>query len=832
MTNTPPPDTKIIPQDRSISGYVFVDTKPSNKADKDKLLTDKLDKMLKGVKVSLVNKSTGKEVKTTTTNDNGYYEFKDVLKEDESYANYYVKFDYTGLAEYKDYKPIEFNASANGSKALIDSIPESDKDFKGIATTYAGTDKTQEGKYGLSYLYNTLYSDKTLKNINLGLDEPYKPDYTLTNQLESVKIKINGYTYKYKYGQKENKEAYAAPKVNWQGKSVYSRDIYPADANYKASDQKDNLQVYVKYKIAVKNTENQQTDTIKEIALHITSLQNTFDSNRYELNDNNWELSGNNNTAKLKDLGNFKTIQPNQVTTTYIEFKVKDEEIDRVLKNPEGVIEKEPTSVTTIGYHEYNRKEQDWNNNTLGFKKHTSNEIEHKQEATYLRFKLGEDRAVTGKVFEDKSAAENQAGRGNGLYDNNENIVTGVKVELLNSDKSTLAKVYDGKGNFIEGVVTTNSNGIYTIKGLVPGKYYLRFTYGDGSQKIVDKNGKEIKGSFKGKEYESTDIASEVNQIINTKAELWYKNSKILNGEYSVVKDDEETRKTVNSNNTGSVTAYTELMSITVENTDGDEIFVEEEEALRKKKETILRTYGGLYFGIIERFIPEVTVDKRISNISLVKEGGQVTFNGNPAVDTMTGVSDLSENKNKNGSTFVRAELPAETIYGSRLTLTYTITVTNETEYQKNNNMKVDVDIVDTLDNTLVYVPEKSTTDVITKKSGTDNQYNIQIKDLDTKNNPNGNANTKTVTMVAYRTLAAGDDDMEMINNAQVVKVTDKTSNLSQTYQSGEESADAKITVIPPTGEDKITKIVYTALALSALIVIAGRIIIIKRKTL
>ena len=78
------------------------------------------------------------------------------------------------------------------------------------------------------------------------------------------------------------------------------------------------------------------------------------------------------------------------------------------------------------------------------------------------------------------------------MDDNEKNRAQSVTVELLNADKSTVTKLYveEYNNNQLnvsqpEAKTTTQVGGTYEFEGVVPGYYYIRFTYGDGTQKMV-----------------------------------------------------------------------------------------------------------------------------------------------------------------------------------------------------------------------------------------------------------------------------------------------------------------------------------------------------------
>lgn len=888
----------------SISGYVWVDA-PITKENRINNLSDNEEARVAGVKVNLINKASKKVQATTTTNERGEYTFsKKVIQEE--LKDYYVEFNYSGT-QYKNYIPVAFNSTdankivANGSRALVNEMPEADDKFNGIATTYTGTEK--EKVYGLSgNLYSKLYNsnNKTLENINLGIRQLYTPQYDITENLAYVKLTIKGYTYNYIYGGVDGQARINAPKVSFQKRndiSAYTRSIYPSDIVYNPEDATKKLNVSVIYRIDIKNTENQDVeDQYQEKKLHITNIVNNFDTSRYDLHDNNWDANGNTATIKQNYLkekyGNG--IEKNQTATSFIEFSVKETAIMDILKHPEGIIEDYPTKVTSVGYHEYTRKDYSWKNDIVKEQTHTTPYDQRSSEAPYLIFKLGEQRTITGIVFEDTVVTNNGEKLGNGTFENDkENVVGNVKVELLDVEEgktianlpvSHLYNIKDAENgtkdaNITDAIVTTDGKGNYTLSGLVPGYYFIRFTYGDGTQKIFDVNGNEV-STLLSKDYKSTIVTSIVARNAlgyaeNTLKDVWYK--KLEGKNYSVAVDDLDTRKIANTTNTAeksvNVLAGTAKVSITIENTETDATNIEIKD--NQQIENINNAkFDGFNLGIIKQPNQEAKLEKIVSNMKLTNSQNNIIFDGNPQNASMQGVSDLDNDKNNGGSTYVRAELIEENIYGSTLELKYAIKATNisDVNYYSDKyymfgdktgayevTLKID-EVTDYLDEALKYEPEASdatritlTPDSIEETEGdkTTKKYIVKITDwktLYTENNKERMAQKDTsdiVTLGTQRYLSNEESDMEIINEAEITKLAnqadpddksqDKSEKLVRTapvevHTNGR--VKAIVTITPPTGLDRLTIILYVVAGAVTLAMLSAGVVIIKKKVL
>lgn len=631
----------------SIKGYVWIDV-PNTKSNTYNSLYDNGETRVSGVKVRLMSKS-GKQIGTATTDGNGEYKFDKLIKESQV-KDSYVEFNYAGT-NYKRYIPVAFNSTdinkivENGSRALMSKVPEWDENNTGIATTYKGS--KEETKYGLSgNLYTKLFKavnekgeTNILQNINLGIKKIPNVDYTINQDIDHIKVTINGYTYTYNYGTKGNKNFAAAPTVNWQAKNniaAYTRDIYPSDIVFKPADKTKQLEIYVTYRTDIKNTTDINIPELyTEKALHVTTLQNQFDTKRYELSDKNWEmLKGKTNIVASKDsyIKDIKEtgIKPGNTATKYITFKVKrdtknpnNDAVLQILNNPRGIIEQLPTLVGAAAYHEFTRTDYSWDNNITKQQIHKVKDIVRTSRAPYLILKLGNQRTLTGTVFEDSIDLDRnkQSGEvvGNGIYEKDkEKTVAGVKVQLLTNIKD-IADLYHIKytnGTKLEltdpakiekAETTTGADGTFILNDVVPGDYYLRFIYGNGDYKIISSDGtvavegtltetetsKIDNNKISAKEYKSTIITSEAvkdgienGSKVKDTEHVWYKKLIGQDKQYSVAIDNLKTRVEVNkkeeTNTLNAIDANTPKLSITVENSVNP---TSADETLREQKE-------------------------------------------------------------------------------------------------------------------------------------------------------------------------------------------------------------------------------------------------------
>ena len=423
----------------------------------------------------------------------------------------------------------------------------------------------------------------------------------------------------------------------------------------------------------------------------------------------------------------------NNAVSSYIQFRMKDNALKAILDGNYNEYHEEvvPTQTTTDAYHDYLRTDNIWNSNT-GFvswrgnssiengyrltsssdKKafvHRSEDKSAKSYGLYVHMKLGDARTISGKVFEDEKHIQvGDATIGDGIYQNTENVAGNVKVELLharilddlNSDNSNIADLYvkdDSNSNHysvLKAQTVTNDKGEYSITGVVPGYYYLRFTYGDGNQAIYTTSGQKV-CDVKLIDYRSTVISSDITNIMKkaNEAELtstnqeeveWYKFLN-TNKSYSVATDDISLRETFNDNiyekdgenlkiNNGdndasNIKAFTPRTSISIEND------VNSSGAGDVHKPA----YQNFNFGIMEDIKTKIDVDKKIENLSVTTQVGNDITSGNPANSTIPYITDLDRHT-PNGSKAAKLEISKDTLYGGKVKVTYNIAISNNSD--------------------------------------------------------------------------------------------------------------------------------------------------------
>lgn len=655
-----------------LSGYVWQDIPSEKRSIRNDLYKenpeyDNEDIRVAGVIVKLRDKTTGEIVKNpetgenqeTKTSENGEYQFANV--EIEKLANYYVEFTYDGLT-YQNVVP--HLDKDNGSKAVEPNRQEYNNRF---ATVEAGTKENEavikdasgnvqatveyefeeqlNGRIGkivnknncditantnaANYTINFVKGSgvKEIKNINLGIYERRQADLALQNELDQVKVEIEGYGHIYKYGsgfstadQTENQRSWNLG-VRFENpyKNVYKRPIYRADAEYDNEDDRNKeLKVALTYKITLANQEavsskvNSIVDyfdaryTIKGIGTGVNELDGTI------INPINYRESKYNDKYNKVDIdADILIPQSGQDTTAdkatqksiYVQFDLSRENILAMLntasiyQNDENKLEEanqnlkntaEITSFTTYSDDNatalYAAVDKDSIPGNATLEKYSTYE-DDTDKASSLAIVIANAREVSGTIFEDLEEEElsktKNISQGDGTYDaSKENAIGGVKVQLVKVDgngniTNEVAKIYDeqvvnedgsiGAWTDANAEAVTDSDGSYHIAGFIPGQYAIKYIWGDGSYKIID--------GQKGDDYASMVENYKATVIDYDKAQSEEKNKKFYRDanesevRTSHAMDDIATRKNVDDTlkeyNYESKTEVTQMTSTT-----------------------------------------------------------------------------------------------------------------------------------------------------------------------------------------------------------------------------------------------------------------------------
>lgn len=896
-----------------LSGYVWLDTetgKTTLRDDQYKQEDDNDGEGFNGITVYLRDKN-GNEIKRTTTSElglyseinGGEYQFVDVDLDAIQKGEYYVEFEYCGLR----YQSVAAKLTQNNGSKAIDTATRNVLDSKFTSVDGNGTQSLNINGVTVNYNNTANYSSsikdcsgcnvyartneagfniynsftpgtEEIRYVNLGLFKKAQTDYSLMQDLYNVRVSVNGFSHIYRYGSVRytnngndvNADSSWNVGVKFQkNNGTYKRAIYTADAEYEAPNHKDNeLKVYVTYKIAV-NNESTYLGRINSI---VDYADKNFDmiaaGTAIDDKDN---ITGNlqyGNKQEYNDKYSKYVIDinteltPGQAKFVYVQFQLNREAVLKIVNNQEVLNNvAEINSYTTFKDNNTQTpvavvdKDSVPANITVG---KIDTYEDDTDAATSLKLELKNARSIVGTVFVDNATVNKDNERlGNGVYDNGEATVAGVKVRLdeIGKDDSS----YDGER--ISKEVTTDENGNFKIEGYIPGNYNLTYTWGNKTYKVQ---------YYKGTIYDESRDQND---------KEWYK--KDVNTRKTDALDNIDTRKTIDAemrkitrNNaedeinkayegtsdvikTTSMDSKTPAMSFSVEYdttiTDGND----------DKVEFIVKNVD---FGIVERAKQLMDISKRVSAFKITLANGQVLMDAEVTEDgklkgSHSNLSYMGPT-NTNGinvNGILRAELDSELIEGATVEVTYAIKVTNvsEKDYDSPNYylygnkkgaqlIKNSVTgVIDYLDGKIVFVPddtwEKKENTFIeevnaSEKGNTDYLNSIKTYYTSKLQKDLAPGESNEVTLKASKLLTSSEDNT-FDNKTEIVDVTRKDGDITGTpvkvtWNKGKFFFDTdnaeKTVIIPSTGENR-NYVLPTVIGIIAVAIVGVGVFFIKK---
>ncbi len=602
---------------------------------------------------------------------------------------------------------------------------------------------------------------RTIRHMNFGMYEREQPDIAIATDIDNIELNINGYAHVYKYGQRASFIQSGVPDTidnptydaamdgfsvgvknnagNYKNQS-YVRHIYDSYIAYTEKQEGDNrLKVYVTYKIAVKN---ESSSLVTKVSLRNYADARYGSINKSYVDDEsnvvNWtKTEVNNELNKWTTNGVInRTIPSGECMYVYLQYELKRDAILEMVQldknNDQGMQLKENT--TEINAYEV----FDRNNSYYGGidKDSAPGNIRYSQFTTYeddtdaapnIEFKRKSSKMIDGLVFEDnpefgdKQKLHTKEERiGNGQYDEGENTVKDVKVEIIDVNNSNeTANVYkitdNGEVTEDKAIEITGDNGKYVFEGLIPGQYQIKYTYGNYENKQTIIKGESdiqvttqdykstIVNSDKFKDViENSDESLQANfDIVKNSSALWYwyektdKNSTTeqIYNEYSKSSsavDDYTQRQKINDNlkdinykvktdyenkqdkDLQYMTSNTGTMDLAVEDYQNQSTdFGYDSDYLTRDRKYELK------FGIIERPRQSLQVNKEIDNICLTLSNGQILAQGDPRKDNMNYVTYPDSGP-------LKIEVDSEIVEGATLDIDYKISVENRSELDYN----------------------------------------------------------------------------------------------------------------------------------------------------
>ena len=812
---------------------------------------------------------------------------KDVYKLNYSYNNHVSTLQYGGNYLY----------GYNGQKYPISGI---DKQYMLIANT---KDAAPDKLLGQTITIEQIYANniEEIPYINLGLYEREMPDIALIEDVEKAKITLNGYTHTYKYNQRfENSQEtgdgfnVSVKFGNKWGSASYTREIYSSDVSYNAQDEnKGKLQVYITYKIAIKNEAT-------NLYTKVNNIVNYFD-NRYEIssikdqsgNDiqHDVDTNYNENGFKKVTINTNKQINPQMQEFVYIEYKLKNEAVNAVLNEDVTL-----NSVTEISsYSSYNDK--GFSEKYAGIDKDSnpestvpSDKVTYEDDtdsAPSLILKAPNARVIKGTIWKDEAIKElldktgiEKERKGNGKYEaKNEGVVGNVKVELLKVEGSqngneiySVATLYNKDKTTEPAKMNTGTDGNYEFSGVIPGNYVIRYTYGNTSKIYkLDGSTEDVKII----NYKSTIYRGGDKNAVNQMTDYWYRSE---TGKDATRLSDAKDEMGINKDGTKFDIVEARTKEEIINYSTSVEKNLESIESNTRKFDIKLdydvnldniSEYGAelkfifdnMDFGVIERPMQLLNITKEISHVKLTLANGQIIVDGDPRTGDIQHLKFLPDGN-------IHVEIDSELMQGATLEVEYEIKVDNrkaeidfnEKDYyiygiatNKNNwKLATVTELYDYLSNELTFKDENLTENngdwIVVKpdelKPGVNlsqeawnyiKKYNRIFKTEKFANMKPGTV--ETAKMTVSKLLSNTQDDYSFDNHIEVNELKDRPiyDSISGNYVPGnsttyESDNDEKVIVITgPTGENK-NYLPYVILGISGLITLAAGIILIKKK--
>ena len=727
-----------------IGGIVFLDAKTGKANGPPNGYYDSGDKVVEGIEVKLYRADNNQELETKYTDSNGKYEFKHRTKA----YNYYIRFKYNGqiyeattynetsaAAKFRSYATEGLNERRTfnnkftpvNANHTVPKWPDTSNSAFNIYA-YTGPDGPNNKK-----TYGKNNTTDELKNINLGIKERDIFDLNLRKDLVKVDVSINGKSHTYEYnGAGEELE------VTIRGTDIpdYERELRKTDLQYKSTAQYDSdpdkLQVYVTYKIQIKN---QSVGKITGYVLDLndyadTSYQlvNSYDENGKAINwSSSGSVSGNGKTYNKIHTTSLSNVGITDKKWIFMQYKVSYGTLRELLSKGETTEENYAEIAGYKNTYTDTRKDTEGrvmanagenaglidcdstpdnmnptSSNVQNFVKQSKTDAyqslkgDEKSKRSMAVFEDDADvapglklirddtpRTISGTVFEDSPLEDklnNNERIGDGQYTSGENIVNKVKVELLcqnNEDVDTLNKVE----------TRSNQDGSYTLSGYIPGDYLIKFTYGDKECLINPQKNNQM---YTGQDYKST-IYTEGDY----KDLYWYNNTSPRKND--AVDDYEGRRQVVNSYSKDYKYDIAKVLNATrTNNSDLLETLAEktymtantakmamEIEYLKDEKTSY--KVQNVDFGIIERPRTKIVLGKNVSHIKLTSTDGTTIFDTNQSTSNLTWKENKYNDRGNMVSTgLVQGTVDENLLYGSTLNVRYTLEIKNHSEVDYN----------------------------------------------------------------------------------------------------------------------------------------------------
>lgn len=641
---------------------------------------------------------------------------------------------------------------------------------------------TDTAGLGLKELINSVLKEgrDEVENINLGLCLREQPDLAIVKDVYSAKLSINGYEHTYEYQNRFTDNEYDGFNITTKfetkyGNQSYTRAIYASDVQ-QTTDENFTLKVIYGIRISNQSTElysrvNSLVEyydsryTIENASLGLDEHGN-LDENKLisiieedtssEINEKYHKATLELNQVEGENKSNDIVIEPEGDRVIYVQFNLSREEVGNIIfaennNNTSTGLENiaEISSYTTFSKDEKGKlslyagvdKDSCPSNAKPGDRTTYEDDTDS---APGLKLEVADARKISGTVFLDKSVfndnkpEETHTGEtrnGNGIYDNGEETISGVKVELYKYED--IETDDDGNSSIKEGAtpvgittynnaenVGTGKDGTFEISGFIPGEYKIVYTWGDGTYIEGDTNSPIDVNAYKGTIY---------NELDRQRRKDWY--SYGSDKRYSDAMDNYRTRQAIDEPNSTITTmnSSTPSMEFGVELNDEIKKGSSNKTVESDEKGKVTFTIPNVDFGITERARQALDINKQVQSVKISLANGQTIVDAQVEEEngkyklvgsTIRGVTYQGASADGipiNG--FVKAEIDNELLQGSTLEVTYKISVKNNSEIdymdnqyylyggEGNKEQKIKVKpsgVYDYLDNVMSYDKDKN----------------------------------------------------------------------------------------------------------------------------